>query len=180
MLTQLRQIAIRLPDPFKGSAALASLLIGLSVSSFSQPLQVEGHAFVQAGIGLYDVRRKSVSPMKQVELHFPTSFTGVQSIAGFAGSETDDSYLYAGLLHEFVLLKPILVSVSFSAGLYTRGTGIELGSPLEFRSAARAAWLWSSGFSLGIEIAHLSHAHLVESNPGLETLTILYAFPVRM
>ena len=69
--------------------------------------------------------------------------------------------------------------VGFAAGAYERGNGKDLGHTLEFRSALDVSCQVREGFRVGMAVAHLSNAGLSETNPGVETLALTFAWSPR-
>jgi hypothetical protein len=164
----------------KGRTCLiVALLVAAFMPALSQPNNPWRLTLVEAGMGLYDARRRNISSLQEIELNLPASVWRLHAFAGFATTSTDDSYLYVGMRTESFLPPPVIISLSFAAGLFNKGAGIDLGYPLEFRSAVKAGWQFRNGYSVGLELSHLSHGHLTDYNPGLETLAIVYTFPVR-
>jgi lipid A 3-O-deacylase len=63
-------------------------------------------------------------------------------------------------------------------GLYARGQGKELGSPLEFRSSITVERQWSSMLRVSLTLYHLSNAGTGRRNPGVEGITLGWSLPL--
>jgi lipid A 3-O-deacylase len=68
--------------------------------------------------------------------------------------------------------------LSFMPGLWSQGTGPDLGHPVEFRSGAEIGWQIRNGVKVGISYDHRSNGDMVRVNPGLETLTLRVHVPL--
>ncbi len=63
-------------------------------------------------------------------------------------------------------------------GLYAKGDGEDLGGILQFRSSLGLGYEFDNGATLSVQYDHRSNADLNDYNPGLETLSIRYAFVI--
>jgi len=164
----------------KRAYIVACALMFFSVPAHAQLFFVGPFSIVEVGTGFYDARRHGPSSYREVKVISPEAFRGFDTFAGITGTSTEDAYVFFGVSSNSALPEPFLMSFSFAAGLYTSGLGIDLGHPVEFRSSIRAGWQFHEGHSLAIEVSHLSNGHLAESNPGLETVGVVYSFPARL
>ena len=62
---------------------------------------------------------------------------------------------------------------------YGRGTKNDLGYGLEFQSGVDLFYRMARGWRAGATLRHVSNAGLSDINPGIETLALLVAIPVR-
>jgi hypothetical protein len=92
---------------------------------------------------------------------------------------TTDRALYGwtGIAYDLGI-GPVTLTPSFGPGLYSRGRGIDLGHPLEFRSQIEAAFRLNARSRIGLSFSHMSNAHLSRTNPGTETLALDFALTV--
>ena len=150
-------------------------LIGAESRAFSQQADTENRVLIRVGTGLYDIRRADAHAFRQGEIGFTHDRNTLQPFVGFILTTTKDTYGYLGLLAEVPLLDRIQLLVRLAGGLYTRGKGIDLGFPLEFRSEAELSWQWTSQSRVGVALSHLSNGGLSKVNPGLEMLSLTYA-----
>ena len=98
----------------------------------------------------------------------------------WVGAEATSSgavYGVGGILVD-VPLGPIVFTPSFGVGLYSGGSGKNLGSPVEFRSMVELGYQFDnqSRFSLGY--SHISNAGITTTNPGSNILSVYYHVPV--
>lgn len=96
----------------------------------------------------------------------------------FLLSQYYSGYAGLGFGWEFYMTKQILMIPNFSTGIYWKGRGRDLGCPLEFQSALELAYEMENKVRIGIQISHVSNAHLSERNPGFNALTLRVAFPL--
>ena len=93
---------------------------------------------------------------------------------------TDDSSLFvgAGVGYQIDLGRRWAVTPSFVPGYYRKGNGKDLGYPLEFRSQIELGYNLAGGSRVTIALSHLSNGGLGSRNPGEESLTIGFEFPL--
>jgi lipid A 3-O-deacylase len=126
--------------------------------------------------GLYDLRRAPAVPARQVEFAIMHDERLLQPLVGFVATQTQDSYLYFGVLTDLPLFDPLRIALRFAGWIYHQGRGIDLGYPLEFRSEVEFIWNLDCSNRFGIGLAHLSNGALSGVNPGLEALLLSYYF----
>lgn len=90
-------------------------------------------------------------------------------------------YVAAGFFCELPLFSRLVLTPAFAAGWYDPGDDddIDLGFPLEFRSALQLDWCFRSGARIGITAFHLSNASFGLHNPGTEALAVVISLPLR-
>jgi hypothetical protein len=102
-----------------------------------------------------------------------------QNIYGL--SVTDTSDVWAGIGHAYTINTPIdRVDVQLHAmtGLYSRGTGVDLGGPIEFRSGIELAYNLENGMRLGLGWDHRSNLEIYARNPGVEMVHLRLSIPL--
>lgn len=87
-------------------------------------------------------------------------------------------FLGVGLAFEIVFRDHWVFSPNFEPGFYWRGSGRNLGYPLEFRSALELAYEWDNACRFGGQLYHISNASLSNRNPGANALTLFFALPL--
>ena len=122
-----------------------------------------------------------VGPNAAVELTYVGSTPRVWRaglIGGLFASTLGTLYGYGGLQLPVPLPLGLLARPSFSVGLYERGTGVELGHVLEFRSSFVLERNVSDQVAVSAMFYHLSNAGLGFRNPGLEAVGVAVAIPL--
>jgi lipid A 3-O-deacylase len=98
-------------------------------------------------------------------------------LAGVMLSPQGQAYAYGGIHTSLSLPWALQLRPSLAAGVYARGDGRELGSPLEFRSALSVERSVGE-VRLALYLYHLSNAGLGALNPGLEGIGLGFSVPV--
>jgi hypothetical protein len=100
----------------------------------------------------------------------------------YGASSTADGDLWIGVGAKWtskdIISGPFFVELSLMPGLYAQGDGPDIGGALQFRSALGAGYEFDNGSTLAVLFDHRSNADTQDTNPGLETLGIRYAFAV--
>jgi lipid A 3-O-deacylase len=104
---------------------------------------------------------------------------GLRPELGALVTADDASYVWAGFGRDFPFSRRWAAHVGFAAGAYERGNGKDLGHTLEFRSALDVSCQVREDLRVGMAVAHLSNAGLSETNPGVETLALTFAWSPR-
>ncbi|MFN4284224.1 MAG: acyloxyacyl hydrolase [Alphaproteobacteria bacterium] len=131
------------------------------------------------GVGAYDVVQNEDSTAAfQLEYLSGKKLWLFNPFAGVMGTLDSAVYGYAGIAYDLKLSDHWVVTPSIAVGLYARGDGRDLGSPVEFRSALAVNYQFDNGVRAGLQFYHLSNAGLTEQNPGTEVLLATYAIPL--
>jgi hypothetical protein len=104
---------------------------------------------------------------------------GLKPLAGAFATQDGSAYVHAGLYRDFQVAPRWTVTPHFSAGLYGRGSKNDLGATLEFQTAIDLFYRLENGWQAGATLRHVSNAGIAEINPGIETMALLVAMPVR-
>lgn len=155
-------------------AGLAAAVILLAGSS----ARAEDWSYLAVGIGQYDVIQNDDSA---VDFSLEYKARRVWIVRPKLGAEfTSDGafYGYGGLHFDIPLGPKFLFTFGSAVGYYAEGSGKDLGSEIEFKSAAELLYQFSNGPRVGLQITHLSNAGISDRNPGTEVLSLIYAFPL--
>ena len=98
---------------------------------------------------------------------------------GFQASFSGSYMVYAGLTYPAMPVKWLIMQTGAALGYYESGDGIDLCYPLEFRLSLSILYRFRNFAQLGIEFAHISNANLGPPNPGTESLSVIFQFPLR-
>ena len=147
--------------------------------AMSAPVRADDPAFLTFGGGYYDVLRQNHEAAEfRAEYWSDYKLWFLHPFAGGMGTSAGSGYAYAGLRADLFLGRRVVLSGAEAVGAYIRGGGQDLGSVLEFRSAAEIAYRFDNRGRLGIAFYHLSNASLGRINPGTEVLSLFYAIPL--
>lgn len=98
-------------------------------------------------------------------------FFQIRPMAGLEATSADALYAFGGLMFEVFLGRHLFLSPNEVVGLYSRGSGKELGSVIEFRSTLEAGVRFDNGVRLAVSVGHISNANLATYNPGTEIIS---------
>ncbi len=134
------------------------------------------HPAVSVGIAYFDVAQRNDSSLGlELGYRWPYPLLGhVWPYVGGLFSADGAGYGYFGLQLPVGLRWGLEVTPSLGAGLYEAGTGMELGSPVQFRSSLQVDWTVHEGQGVSLFFYHISNAGLGSSNPGAEILGLSY------
>ena len=94
------------------------------------------------------------------------SFLGTLSpITGAMITADSATYFYTGVQAQYKI-GALNLTPSFTPGLYRKGSGKDLGHPLEFKSEVQLTFDLSESTHLGMSYNHISNASLGSKNPG--------------
>jgi len=94
---------------------------------------------------------------------------------GFLVTDDNAKYGYAGVRLDYKLANnSVLISPSFTPGVYGKGDGKDLGHSVEFKTQVRAALNLSPMSNIGISYSHISNASLGDKNPGANNYSISF------
>jgi len=94
------------------------------------------------------------------------SFFGtISPITGAMITADNAAYVYTGIQAQYQMGK-IVITPSFSPGLYEQGDGKDLGHIIEFKSEVQLSLNFLENSQLGMSYNHISNASLGEKNPG--------------
>lgn len=102
-----------------------------------------------------------------------------QLVAGASATDTGD--LWAGVGHVYTMEpegEGMFAELHAMTGIYMRGSGPELGGPIEFRSGVEIGYQWNNGWRAGLSLDHRSNAEIYASNPGVETVQFRVSMPL--
>jgi lipid A 3-O-deacylase len=158
---------------------LAGLVV-LFCAAIPPQAKAQDPSFLTFGAGAFDFMEESEHRAAQFELQYRSGLKLwiFQPMAGVSATTDGSAYAYAGLSVDIFFGNRIVLRPSFAPGLYYEGDGKDLGSVIEFRSAAELAYRFDDRSRLGIEISHRSNAGIDEHNPGEETLMLFYHLPL--
>lgn len=113
------------------------------------------------------------------EIRFPAfSPLSLHPALGFGFGEKEAYYLFFDLQRDFFLSPNWVLTPSFGAGFFDGRGKLDLGHKLEFRSAIGLSHQFPNMHRLGVSFSHLSNASLSDHNPGTETISLTYSWPL--
>lgn len=149
--------------------------------TFGSPADPPGIAI---GAGAFDItpntnhRSSRTSAQLQGEYRFGDVLWIVAPFVGLMGTSAGGFFGYAGFGFDVNFGNSWVVTPNFAGGYYYRGGGTNLGSWWEFRSGAEFAHRFADHSRLGIAFYHISNAGLTRTNPGEQSLLLVYTVPL--
>ena len=135
--------------------------------------------YINVAGGVFDISgNKHQTKELSLEYQIATSWGWLHPIFGVLQTFKGATYLSCGLALN-VQMKRFLLIPSISAGYYHQGSGKDLGCPLEFRSTLMVGFQTKNQIRIGLQIAHMSNAHLGNKNPGEESLDLVISIPLK-
>ena len=134
--------------------------------------------FLTFGAGWFDWnRQKSPAVEFRLEYRSDQKVWIFKPLGGLMGTSDGAVYAYAGVGIDAFFGRRFVVTPRFAPGYYRKGSGLELGHELEFRSQIEFAYRFDDRSRLGMSFYHLSNAGLSDNNPGTEVLSLNYSIP---
>ncbi len=163
-----------------GGAILAGLRPAAAQVSLGSPTDPPR---VALGAGAFDV-----TPSHHSGSQTAAEFRGeyrfgdvVWIIAPFIGaSVTSDGafYGYGGFGFDINFTPNLVLTPNGAVGYFGHGSGTNLGSVVEFRTGAELAWRFADQSRIGVAINHTSNAGIGKSNPGEQSVVLMYSIPM--
>jgi hypothetical protein len=131
-------------------------------------------------MGYFDITQDDNSAAQfGVEYRFAPYYYTFRPGIGLNVSTDGSVYGYGGVFWDIDMMNGSLwLTPNFSAGLYRKGDGKNLGGAVEFRSGIELSYLFENQHRVGIAFNHISNASIYKRNPGAETLLLNYHLPV--
>lgn len=134
---------------------------------------------ITLGGGMFNIFRSNPYPQFQVEYRSGCRFYNtILPLAGFLITTRGATYLYGGFGVDVRVFPRLALMGTISAGLYAKGGGKDLYFPLEFRSSIECDYVFCNEARIGLQLSHISNASLSSRNPGVESLMLIYSFPL--
>ncbi len=96
---------------------------------------------------------------------------------GFVTSE-GSLYGYVGFGFDIPLTDKLAIMPFTGAGLYSEGSGPDLGQAMEFRTGVEVSYKLDGGSVIAGQLYHLSNASLADQNPGNNYIVVRYGLPL--
>lgn len=151
--------------------ALVCTKMALFGAEIVQPLIVVGE-------GYYDAGTSHSGGVFQAEYRFGRRYLRcLRPQAVLITPNFNSLYFGLGFGVELFVSRHFVITPSFGPGIYYKGSGRDLGYPLEFRSTIEIAYQALSGTRLGFQFYHISNGSLSNKNPGANAAVFILAIP---
>lgn len=166
-----------------GTLAVLFLVAGLTDMGFNycpdEGCFAENRMEPRVGLSYGNVMFQEDNVSEEVYLRYdaPFSYGPFQPTMGVSGTMDGDLWAGAGAAWA-AHFDRAYVQLFLMPGLYARGSGPDLGSPIEFRSGIELGWEARNGIRYGVTYDHRSNADISTTNPGMETIQFKISFPI--
>jgi len=160
--------------------SMIMLLLTLSVSAAGTARAAgnDDPAFIAFSAAYFDVNKQDDTAGElRIEYRSNKRYWIFKPFGGVMATSDAAFHAFAGVGIDLYFGRRFVITPSFAPGVYFRGSGKDLGYPLEFRSQLEFAWRFDDRSRLGISINHISNASIGDRNPGVESLAITYSLP---
>lgn len=162
---------------FRLSRGWTGVLVAVVFAAIAPPAGAEEPAHMNFSTGAFNAFKNEATTGFQGEYRSAAELWGIKPFAGLMRSNLNEVYAYAGLGMDLHVGGGFVFTPNLAAGYYEKGSGRDLGHPLEFRSGAEFAYIFESGARIGLSFHHLSNASIGGRNPGTELLRMSYSIP---
>jgi lipid A 3-O-deacylase len=174
-------------------AALAAMIATAAVvltSALAPPAAAQisfgspgGPPRVALGAGAFDVtpsNHKGAETAAEFrgEYHFGDALWIISPFLGVSATSDGAFYGYGGFGFDINFTPNLVLTPNGAVGYFTHGSGTNLGSVVEFRTGAELAWRFVDQSRIGIAVNHTSNAGIGKSNPGEQSIVLMYSIPI--
>lgn len=132
------------------------------------------------GFGEVEFQGKLVGNEIYVRHDFARNYGPFQPSIGISVTDSDDVWVGFGAVYNVDTgTDRFYTQLSLLPGIYSRGSGPDLGHDIEFRSAAEIGYQARNGVRIGLSYDHRSNMGFSSTNPGLETFQVRVTFPTK-
>lgn len=132
------------------------------------------------GLGAFDVLDSDSKAMFSLEYRGDYLWQALRPVIGASADADGGFYAYAGGGWDIFLDDRWTLIPNFMVGAYGENGGKDLGGALEFRSGIELDYGFGGGHRVGAAFNHISNASIYDSNPGGESLMLIYALPIKV
>lgn len=138
-------------------------------------------ALLSVSAGAYDFNRQR-DEGSEFRIEYRSNkkvYSVFKPFVAVAYTSTSQGFIGAGFLVDYDLSPDMVLTASLAPNYYWGGdSDLDLGHEVEFRSQLEVAYRFHDRSRLGVAISHYSNAGLGSSNPGTETASVYYSFPL--
>ena len=143
------------------------------------PAKADDPDFLAFGGGYFDWnRQKAPAAEFRLEYRSDRKLWIFKPLGGIMGTSSGAVYAFAGVGVDVFLGRRLVFTPSFAPGYYEKGSGLDLGHELEFRSQIEFAYRFDDRSRLGLAVSHMSNASITDKNPGTESAILYHSMPL--
>lgn len=116
----------------------------------------------------------------QIRYIGPRTVWDLQPVLGLSHAGNGSGYIGAGAAYTLRSSESgLFARFGAMAGVHKRGSGRDLGGPIQFRTSLDIGMTARNGMEYGIGADHRSSARIYRPNPGLNTAYLFATLPLR-
>ncbi len=136
-------------------------------------------AYVTGSVGWYDVGGDDQAAEFRLEFRPNLALWIFKPYLALAGTSTGSFFAGGGILADIGITDRWVVVGSIGANYYRQGgADLNLGGSFQIRSQVEVAYRFDDRSRLGLAFSHYSNGGTSDENPGVETLLLVYSFPL--
>ena len=160
-------------------ALFSAVLLTSGVRAAAQVALNETPAVISGGVGWYDfLDSKDEAVDFRLEYRHGDDFLWLKPWGGLEVTTDGSIWGGVGVLVDITFFDSVVLTGSFAPGLWSEGSGKDLGHVIEFRSQVELGYQFENQSRLSVAFSHLSNASLDDDNPGTEVLNLYYHIPL--
>ena len=160
-------------------ALFSAVLLTSGERAAAQVALNETPAVISGGVGWYDfLDSKDEAVDFRLEYRHGDDFLWLKPWGGLEVTTDGSIWGGVGVLVDITFFDSVVLTGSFAPGLWSEGSGKDLGHVIEFRSQVELGYQFENQSRLSVAFSHLSNASLDDDNPGTEVLNLYYHIPL--
>jgi len=149
------------------------------LSSFISETYSQDKNYITLSSAVFDILQQNNSSFEgRIEFRFNKIDWRLKPFSGIMTNTDEAVYLFLGFYIDIPLASFLYITPSFAPGFYHMGNSKNLEFALEFRSQIELAIRLENNTRVGVSFNHISNAGLGKINPGVESIAVIYYFPL--
>ena len=164
--------------------SIAVLILIFCAAVNAGDVEIDDPALLSFSAGSYDFNRQRDEGTEfraedRSDRKFSSFGFNFKPFAALGYTSTSQGFAGAGMLVDFYLDEHYVFTPSLAPHYYWgENSDLDLGHDIEFRTQLELAYRFDNRSRLGLAISHYSNAGLGDHNPGTETASVYFSFPL--
>jgi hypothetical protein len=155
------------------------IIILVFFSIFISDTYSQDNNYITFSSAVFDILQQDNSSSEgRVEFRFNKIDWQIKPFGGVMANTDGAVHLFSGFYIDIPLASFLYITPSFAPGFYHKGKSKNLEFALEFRSQLELAIRLENNTKVGVSFNHISNASLGKINPGVESIAVIYYFPL--
>ncbi|MBT8382820.1 MAG: acyloxyacyl hydrolase [Ignavibacteria bacterium] len=135
--------------------------------------------YITLSSAVFDIlQQDNLSSEWRIEFRFNKIDWQIKPFGGVMANTDGAVYLFSGFYIDIPLSSFLYITPSFAPGFYHKCDSKNLDFALEFRSQLELSIRLENSTRVGVSFNHISNASLGKINPGVESIAVIYYFPI--